>query len=63
MERDKKQFPMMLLRKWKVFRKVGRFIRKVKTPSEEEKRQMVKINHRMGRIFDQLFQQWGQENP
>lgn len=58
MEKDK-TWCMILLRKWKEFRKVGRFIGGIKIPDGEIKRQMVKINYRLRLIFGPIISTLG----
>lgn len=50
---------MILLGKWKEFRNVEKFIGKIKISSEEQKRQMVKINYRMEMIFQPIISTLG----
>ena len=58
MERDK-TWSMIVLRKWKEFRKVGRFMGGIKIPNGEIKRQMVKINCRLRLIFGPIISTLG----
>lgn len=62
-----KKWSMTLLEQWKEFRNVEKCIGKIKIFSEEQKRQMVKINYKMGMIFQPIistlgpiwFERWG----